>query len=60
MGMAAFLFNGPESFDQIVNIISKDWRHDVKYNESCLRVSEKNTFKDFMILYMYIARGKGR
>ena len=26
----------------------------------CQVVSEKNTFKDFMVLYLYIAQGQGQ
>ena len=51
MGMAAILFNGSKPFDQIVNILSMEglmWNL-VKVVQL---VSEKKTFKDFMILYM--------
>ena len=58
MGMAAILFNGAEPFEQIVNIPSTEgpmWNL-VKIGQV---VSEKKTFKDFMILYLYIAQGQG-
>ena len=55
MGMVAILFNGVKPFDKIVNIpltegpvwnLVKIWQ----------AVSEK-MFKDYMILYMYVAQG---
>ena len=58
MGMAAILFNGAEPFEQIVNIPSTEghiWNM-VTIDDA---VSEK-TLKDFTILYVYIAQGKGR
>ena len=57
MGMAAILFSGAEPFDQIVNTPSKEgpmWNL-VKIGQA---VSEK-TFKDYAILYLYIAQGQG-
>ena len=50
MDMVAISFNGTEPFDQIVNIISTEG-----LEKTVLEVSEKKTFKDFTILYMYIA-----
>ena len=57
MGMAATLFSGAKPFEQIVNIPSTDGSmlNLVKIGQA---VSEKKTFKDFMILYMYIAQGR--
>ena len=55
IGRAAILFGGGEPFEQIVNIPSTEgpiWNL-VKIGHA---VSEK-TFKDFMILYLYIAQG---
>ena len=59
MGMAAILFSGAESFEQIVNIplIEGPMWHLVKIGQVG---SEKKTFKDFMILYLYIAQGQGQ
>ena len=59
MGMAFILFNGAEPYDQIVNILSIEglmWNV-VKIVQE---VSEKKPFKDFTILYMYIAQGQGQ
>ena len=58
MGMAAILFNVAELFEQIVNIPSTEgpmWNL-VKTGKA---VSEK-VFKDFMVLYLYIAQGEGQ
>ena len=58
MGMAAILFNGVEPFEQIVNILltaGPVWN----LVKIVWAVSEK-MFKDFMILYMYIAQGQGQ
>ena len=57
MDMAAILFNGTEPFEQIVNMpLTEGPMWDlVKIGEA---VSEK--FKDFMILYLYIAQDNGR
>ena len=58
MDIAAILFNGAEPFEQIVNFPSIEghkW-NPVKIDQT---FSEK-TFKDFTILYTYIAQGKGR
>ena len=48
MGMAAILYNCAEPFEQIVNMYIL-----VKIGQA---VSEKKAFKDFMILYLYIAQ----
>ena len=48
MGMAAILFNGAEQFEQIVN--RRPMWNLVK---SVQAFTEKKTFKDFTILYMY-------
>ena len=59
MGMAAILFNDAEPFDQSVNIPSTEgptWNL-VKIDRV---VSEKKTFKDFMVLYMYTAEEQGQ
>ena len=58
MGMAAILFNDAEPFEQSVNIPSTEgpmWNL-VKIGQV---VSEKKMFKDFMVLYLYIAQGQG-
>ena len=59
MGKVAILFNGAATFEEIVNTISTEgtmWNL-VKIGEA---VSEKNTFKDYMILYKYIAKRQGQ
>ena len=51
--MAAILFNGVETFEQIVNVPSTEgpmWNL-LKIGQTD---SEKKTFKDYMILYLYI------
>ena len=56
--MTAILFNDAEPFEQNVNIPSTEgsmWNL-VKIREL---VSEK-TFKDFMVLYLYIAQRQGQ
>ena len=56
--MAAVLFSGAEPFKQNVNTLSKEgplWNL-VKIAQA---VSEKKS-KNYTILYMYIAQGKGR
>ena len=58
--MAAILFDGAELFEQIGNTLLTDgpmW--------NLLKMlkqfpSEKKTFKNYTILYMYIDRGKSR
>ena len=58
MGMAAILLSGVEPFEQIVNIPSTEgltWNL-VKIGREVL---EKKTFKDYMIVYRYIAQGQG-
>ena len=59
MGMTAILFNDAELFEQIDNMPSKEspvW-HLVKIGQAVL---EKKTFKDYEILYIYIAQGQGQ
>ena len=58
MGIADILFNGTKSFEQIVNILLTKgpmWNLVLIVQV----VSEKKTFKDFIILYIYIAQGQG-
>ena len=59
MGMAAILFNGAEPLEQIVNILSTE---DPMWNlvKTVQAVSEKKTFKDFTISYLYTAWGQGQ
>ena len=59
MVMAAIVFNGAEPFEQIVNIPLSDgpMSNLVKIGQV---VSEKKTFKDLMVFYMYITQGKGQ
>ena len=59
MGMVDILFSDAEPFEQIDNTISTKspvWNL-VKIGQA---VSEKKTFKDYDILYMYIAQGQGQ
>ena len=59
MGMAAILFNCAEPFEQISKTLLKGgpmWNL-VKIAQT---VSEKKTFKNYTILYMYIAQGQGQ
>ena len=58
MGMVDILFNEAEPFEQIDNTPSKEsqmWNL-VKIGQA---LSEK-MFKDYTILYMYIAQGQGQ
>ena len=60
MGMAAILVNGAKPFEQIVNILSTEspmWT--VKASKNVQAVLEKKTFKDFIILHMFITQGQG-
>ena len=57
--MVAILFSYTEPFEQTVNFLSTEdpmW-NPVKIVQA---FSEKKTFKDFTILYMYIAQGQGQ
>ena len=58
MGTSAILFSGAEPFEKNVNIHSTEgpMRNLKKMSQA---VSEK-TFKDFMIVYLYIAQGQGQ
>ena len=57
--MASILFNGMEPFEQIDNTLSTEgpMRNLVKIAQV---VSEKKMFKNYTILYMYIAQGQGQ
>ena len=59
MGMAAILFNSEVPFEQTDNTPSPEspMRNLVKIGQA---VSEKKTFKDYTLLFMYIAKGQGR
>ena len=57
MGMSSILFNGAEPYEQVVNIPSTDPMWNLV--KICQVVSEKK-LEDFMILYLYIAQGKGQ
>ena len=59
MGMAAILVNGAEPFEQIVNILSTG-SHMWNLMKIAQAVSEKKTFKNIIMLYMYIAQGQGQ
>ena len=55
MGMAAILFNNAEPFEQSVNIPSTEgpmW--------NLVKISQEKMFKNFMVLYLYIAQGQGQ
>ena len=57
--MAAVLLNDAEPFEQIVNTLSTEgpvWN----LVKNAHAVSEKETFKNYTILYMYIAQGQGQ
>ena len=56
MGMVAILFNGAEPFEQI----GKTRSTGPKWNlvKTAQVVSEKKTFKNYTILYMYIPQGQ--
>ena len=58
MGMAAILFNGGKPFEQIGNTLLTEgpMLHLVEIGQA---VSEKKTFKNYTILYMYIAQWQG-
>ena len=59
MGMATIFFKGAELFEQIVNIPSTEgpmWN----LKKMGPAVSEKKTFKEFMILHLYIAQRQGQ
>ena len=59
MGKVAILFNDADLFEQINYTPSTEG---LKWNLVIIgqAVSEKKTFKDYKILYMHIAQGKGR
>ena len=59
MGMTTILFNGAKPFEQIGNTLPTEGpvRNLVKIAQA---VSEKKTFKNYTILYMYIAQGQGQ
>ena len=57
MNMAAILFDGTEPVGQICNTLLTE---DLMWNlvEIAQAVSEKKTFKNYTILYIYIAQGQ--
>ena len=59
MDMAAILFNGAKPFEQIGNTFSTEGPigNLVKIAQV---VSEKKTFKNYTILYMYIVQRQGQ
>ena len=59
MGMAVLLFNDAEPFEQIDNT---PWTEGPMWNLVKIghAVSERKTFKDYEILYFYIAQGQGQ
>ena len=59
MGMAAILFNDSEPFEQIDNMLSTEGSK-CNLNKTGQGVTEKKKFKDYEILYLYIAQGQGR
>ena len=58
MGIATILFNNVEPFEQTVNKYPFNRRLHMKSLKTGQVVSEK-TFKDYMILNMYVAQGQG-
>ena len=59
MGMAAILINSAEPFELIVNSLLTDGLNR-NMGKTAQAVSEKKTFKNYTILYMYIAQGQGQ
>ena len=59
MGMAAILFSGVKPFQEIVNTLSTEC---LMWNRVWIAqaVSKKKIFKNYTILYMYIAQGHGQ
>ena len=59
MDMAAIMLNGAKLFYQIVNILSPEgpMRNLMKIVPEA---SEKKTFKDFTIIYIFITPGQGK
>ena len=59
MGMAAILLNGMKPFEQTGNILWTEgpMRNLVKIAQA---VSENKTFKNYTIVYMYIAQEQGQ
>ena len=59
MGMAAILFHGAESFEEIGNNLLTEGP---KWNlvKIAKAVSEKKTFKNYTILYMYTTQEQGQ
>ena len=62
MSIAAILLNGTEPFEQIINILLTEGPMWTMWNlvKTVQTVPEMKTFKDFTILYMYIAQGQGQ
>ena len=63
MGMAAILFNNAEPFEQSVNIPSTEMYMWIKMWDLVKIgqvVLEKKRFKEFMVLYLYIAQEQGQ
>ena len=56
--MTVILLNGAEPFEQIVNILSTEVLVWTMWNlvQTVQGISEKKTFKDLTMLYMYIAQ----
>ena len=62
MGITTILFNVVDPFEQTVNIPSTEgpmWNLVKVWSKSGQVVSEK-IFKDFMMLYLYLAQGQGQ
>ena len=59
MGMVTILFSGAEPVDQSINILRQKTpcEYQLKTGQA---ISEKKTFKDYLILYIYIAQGQGK
>ena len=58
MGMVAILFNGTDPFEQNVDtpLTKGPWAPMYKLVKTGQAVSQKKMFKDYTILYMYIAQ----
>ena len=59
MGMAAILFDGAEPFERIGNTL---WTEGPMWSlvKIAQTLSEKRTFKNYTIIYMYIAQRQGQ
>ena len=59
-GMAVILFNGTEPFERTVNTFLTEGLIGPMWNLVNIRpaIKEKKTYKDYMILYIYVTQGQ--